>query len=822
MFKRSVLLIFFVFISWGFSSVLASQNVAEDWYKDKEVVGFKFKGLHAVSPSDLLSVFGKYKGKPFTDDLYLEMLQSLYDLDYFVDIKPEAVPADPSYAYVRLEFTFVENPFVKSIKFVGNTNMRGNKLLEKCRLKKNSIYNEDILSSDVLALKEYYLEKGYTRATVNVNTEKNEPDNSVSIEYVIYEGMQTVVSHIQFEGNTKISEKVLKKVLATKEIGIIRKGEFKEEALEQDKELVKFFYGEKGYINAHVENIRTEVDPESDEVKQKLILTYIIYEGEQYTYAGISFEGNRIFSKEVLEDKVKLSAGDVFNLKKLEAGYSAIADMYFENGYSSTQIEKKDIVDEGARSVRYEVKIKESKRSHVENIILRGNKKTKDHVILRELLFTNGDVFSKRRFFNSLRNIYNLRYFSSIVPDVKPGSEDGLLDVILNMEETSTANIQFGITFSGVADANTFPMSVFVQWEERNLAGTGSELSANVTAGPDKQSATLGYTENWFLGVPLGVGFELSATYKSEHSFQDVLPPYDVPDPHQSIKDYKADPSLAEAYKMKYDRAEFGFGISGSYRWYPLFATLTWRNGVNFNLVKNFYDTSLYRPFDEAIRHQREKWRFSNVLWTRFSLDNRDFVYDPSRGWFLSQQVSFYGIFPKIESEYFFRAETKGELYFTLLDYPVAENWHLKFVLAFYSGFSFQLPTASKKISRLNKLTVDGMFNGRGWYSAGVNGQGDVMQANWVEFRMPLAQGIISFDFFFEAIATKQDIRSLKTLKINDYFFSFGPGIRFTLPQFPLRLMFANTFRSNNGKPYWSNGKGPDWKFVLSFNIPNL
>ena len=69
MFKRSVLLIFFVFISWGFSSVLASQNVAEDWYKDKEVVGFKFKGLHAVSPSDLLSVFGKYKGKPFTDDL---------------------------------------------------------------------------------------------------------------------------------------------------------------------------------------------------------------------------------------------------------------------------------------------------------------------------------------------------------------------------------------------------------------------------------------------------------------------------------------------------------------------------------------------------------------------------------------------------------------------------------------------------------------------------------------------------------------------------------------------------------------------------------
>ena len=96
------------------------------------------------------------------------------------------------------------------------------------------------------------------------------------------------------------------------------------------------------------------------------------------------------------------------------------------------------------------------------------------------------------------------------------------------------------------------------------------------------------------------------------------------------------------------------------------------------------------------------------------------------------------------------------------------------------------------------------------------------MQSNWIEFRMPLAQGIISFDFFFDAIATKSDLKALKSLSINDYYFSFGPGIRFTLPQFPLRLMFANTFRSNNGKPYWGNGKGADWKFVLSFNIPNL
>ena len=818
MLKKNIILIFLMSM---LCSLMFAQ-VQEDWYKDKEIVSFKFKGLRAVQASDLSGIFSKYKGKKFSDEIYLEMLQHLYDLDYFVDIQPQAVPADPTYSYIRLEFHFVEKPFVKKIKFTGNVAVRAGTLLEKCALKKDTIYNEDKMHSDTLAIRAFYLEKGYSSVSVNTNIEEDKEDNSVSVEYIINEGMQTVVSKIFFEGNEKIADKVLKKVLATKEAGIIRNGAFQESVIENDKELIRFYYGEKGYINGHIENVRQEIDPESDDVKKRIILTYIIYEGEQFTYEGVDFKGNRIFKTDELESKIKLEKGDVFNLKRLEMGYNAIADLYFENGYSATQISKKDIVDETSRTIKYEIEIKESKRSHVENVILRGNTKTKDYVIMRELLFASGDVFSKKRFFNSLRNIYNLRYFSSIVPDVKQGSEEGLLDVILNVEETSTANIQFGITFSGVSDANTFPMSIFLQWEERNLVGRGSELSANVTAGPDKQSATLGYTENWFLGIPLAVGFELSATHKTEFSFQDILPPFGVPDPYPSLEDYKADISLAEAYKMKYDRAEFGFGINTSYRWYPLFATLTLRGGINFNLVKNFYDDALYRPFDEAIRHQREKWRFSNNLWTRFSVDNRDFVYDPSKGWFLSQQFSFFGIFPKIESEYFFRSETKAELYFTLLDYAVAESWHLKFVLAFYSGFSFQVPTTGNSISRLNKLTIDGMFNGRGWYNAGGAGQGDVMQSNWVEFRMPLAQGIISFDFFFDAIATKPDLKSLKSLSINDYFFSFGPGVRFTLPQFPLRLMFANTFRSNNGKPYWGNGKGADWKFVLSFNIPNL
>jgi len=93
---------------------------------------------------------------------------------------------------------------------------------------------------------------------------------------------------------------------------------------------------------------------------------------------------------------------------------------------------------------------------------------------------------------------------------------------------------------------------------------------------------------------------------------------------------------------------------------------------------------------------------------------------------------------------------------------------------------------------------------------------------HWLEIRMPIAPGIVSADFFFDAVAIKPELDDLPDLTMDDYYFSFGPGIRFTIPQFPLHLLFANTFRVLDGNVEWSDGSGPNWKFVLSFNIANL
>ncbi|EFW37528.1 outer membrane protein assembly complex, YaeT protein [Treponema phagedenis F0421] len=821
-----------VILCFLFGMTVLFAEVADNWYVQKPIRGIHFEGLEHVSKAELDEIFSSYRGKKWSDDVYWEILQKLYALDYFSEIVPKAIPADPDYESVLLQFSVKEQPAIIGIKFTGNNRLRSGDLLSKILLKKGDIYNEIKLKTDEESLRKYYLEKGY--AAVQLSSKVDKTADGIIIHFTITEGKQTVVSEIHFEGNTVATEKTLKKTLASQEVRFLTAGIFKESNLEIDKTAIHNYYAERGYIDAHVENIIQKIDDKTNPQKNLVSLTYVIMEGQQYLFGGVTISGNRLFSTKELESKISLKKGAVLDMTLFESGFQAIADTYFENGYTSNHITKEEHRDPSTKEVSFTITIIERARSHIENIFIRGNKKTKDSVILREMLLEPGDVFSKSKFTDSLRNLFNLRYFSSIVPDIQPGSEQDLIDIVLNLEEQSTANIQFGITFSGASTANSFPLSLFVQWEERNFLGRGSSISVNGSVATDTQSLKANYTENWFLGTPLTVGFDFGITHKYLYSNQDVLYPMFTdkdakaskglvpPDPFSTWEEYEANPTLAEAYKMKYNRLELDFGMHTGYSWFPRYAMITLRGGINFSLVKNFYNADLYRPSDFAVRNQQRRWSLSNVFWTGVSFDNRDFAYDPSKGWFLSEKISFFGLLPKIEDEYFFRSETKGELYFTLLNYPVSPVWNLKFVLAFYSSFSFQLPYPKQAIGENSKLLVDGIFAGFGWTSLGMAGTGDVLIQHRAEFRWPLAHGILSFDFFFDAAAVKQDLKSLKKLTINDYYFSFGPCLRFTLPQFPLRLMFANTFRSNNWKPYWGNGKGADWKFVLSFNTPNL
>lgn len=802
-----------VFAQDAESGTSSESTVLEDgWYYNKIIKSVVFKGLKNVDSKDVDGLVSSFYGKKFTDELYEELYSRIDNLDYFDEINPEVTSADAKLKTIIITINVVERPAVYRIFVKGNSQIRTTEIKDAASVKEKEIFISSKLPADERAIRKLYLEKGFTNARISSETKTT--DKGVEITFNIDEGRSTVVSNIKFIGNKVVSSKTLKKKISLKEVGIISKGAFQESMLESDRQAIMAYYANNGYIDAQVVDITKDVAVNEKKKRDELTITFAIQEGAQYTFEGVSFVGNRIFSDEELGSLVKLQKGAVFNQTKYSEGVMAVADHYYENGYTSNRFQQIPEKNEEAKTIAYQFMIVENVRSHVENITLKGNTKTKDAVILRELPIESGDIFSKAKVTTGLRNLYNLQYFSAVVPDIVPGSEENLVDLIISVEEQSTTSIEFGVTFSGVSDPDDLPFALFVKWQDSNVKGSGNSISASSSIATDTQSVGLSWGTGWLFGKPISASISTEFAHSSLNALRNKIQ-YDG-----TIDD--------DSYYMDYEQLKWTSGFSLGRRWTPDFAILSFASGISFSLKNNMYDTDLWTPVDSSISDYANKWGWQNSIWSSFSIDDRDVNYDPSAGWFASQRLTWYGITPW-EDEYFLRTDTKLEKYFTLLKWQATESWLFKVVLMGYSGLSLQVPAVNSQVGDSSRLYIDGMFNGRGWTSIYNTNRGRALWSNILELRIPLVPGVLALDLFADAAAIKDSPYEMFTeLKKEDFFFSFGPGIRFTIPQFPLRLLFANTgkFGSSDSSDNYGVGDGKwhwdkNWKFVLSFNITN-
>jgi outer membrane protein insertion porin family len=225
------------------------------------------------------------------------------------------------------------------------------------------------------------------------------------------------------------------------------------------------------------------------------------------------------------------------------------------------------------------------------------------------------------------------------------------------------------------------------------------------------------------------------------------------------------------------------------------------------------------RPFDPILRKSNKGVIPAISFWTSLSLDQRDIYYDPSKGYYGIQRFGYYGFFD-IEREHYMKTDTKAEIFFTLFNLPVTDTYSFKGVFGLHSGLSFIWPQFGREnaeIENTNKLSVDGMFIGRGWSSARISSRGLGLWENWAELRFPVVPGILAVDFFFDAAVSGVSTKGIKlkpedffkrsfTEMLNGTYFSFGGGPRISIPQFPFRFLFAKRFRIVDGEFQWERG----------------
>lgn len=802
-FSRFLLLVV-VLLSFGLP-LAAQDSTTEDpnWFWGKTISEISFEGLKNVKKSELTGITSSFVGKQFTEDVYNDLVDRLYGLDMFDDITPYAKHDPKTADRILLVFKVKERPVIKSINFEGNKKIRNGELREAVTVKTDDIYLESKVLLDDRALRDVYLKKGYIDAKVTHKTE--ETDQGIKLTFVVDEGANTVITSIRFSGNTVVSERTLKSKISLKEVGFMKDGAFQKSSLEADKQTVVTYYLDRGYADAKVVDVMQETKLNEEKDRNELTLTFVIQEGPQYTYTGTTIKGNEIFKADKLLSYIKLKEGSVYNQTKYQEGLQNITGLYAENGYMTNQYTPEVTKDAERKTISFTLTIVERARSHIENIIIKGNTKTKDYVIRRELPIEPGDVFSRDKVMTGLRNLYNLQYFSSVVPEPVAGSESDLVDLVITVEEQSTTSLEFGMTFSGVSDPDEFPVSLFAKWQNSNLWGEGKTVSASTTISSTDQSVSGSYGQNWLFGLPLGLSESLSVSHSNESALRNAW----LPD--GTLDD--------DSYYMQYEDYSVTLSSSVGRRWTPNFAILSWGGGLATTLSNNIYDEALYTPVDSSINQAANRFGLNNSIWTSFSIDNRDINYDPSKGWFSSERVAWYGLLPGIEKEFFLRTDTKLEGYVTLFNIPFGDKWSLKGVLAAYTGFSAIFPVPGSLLGDSNKVYIDGMFNARGWTDIYDSTRGKAMLSNRLEFRVPLVQNVIGVDAFLDAAAVKSEVSSMfNDLSLSDFYYSTGPGIRFLLPQFPLHLLFANTFRYSESKGfYWVDS----WQFVLSFNITN-
>ena len=802
--RRFLSILFSVFFVFG----AFAQSEDSDWFWGHTISKVEFEGLHTIKKSELTGVAGTFVGQPFTEELYAEILDRLYALDYFEDIEPYA-NHDKDPEKILLVFKVTEYPSISKIEFTGNQKIRNGELRELVKTKPNDIFNENRLLVDERLIRDHYIEKGYTDSIVTHKVENS--GSSLVVTFEIQEGKNTVISEIHMSGNSIVSERVLKGKISLKEAGFLKDGAFKSSALEQDKKKIISYYNERGYIDANILDVKIESTDNEEKQRVDLVITFIIQEGAQYTYAGLTITGNQIFSTERLAACMKLKQGAIFNSIKFEEGISGITGLYYDSGYMSNGFYPVPDKDTDRKEISYNLVIEERARSHVENVLVNGNLKTKDYVITREIPIEAGDVFTRDKVISGMRNLYNLQYFSNIIPDVTQGTEQNLVDLVFNVEETSTISMNFGMAFSGVSEPGDIPVSLYLTVANTNLFGEGKSISTTINAAKKAQSLDFSYSQNWIGNLPITFSESLSFSHSESYSSVMLYQPNGIFDQYN--------------YYTEYENFSATLGTGLGRRWFPKFAILSLTGGLSNTLTKYKLDEQSYVTSDSGISMFANRVGLMNSLWTSFSMDNRDINYDPSKGWFASQKFTFYGLVPVLEKEFFLSSETKLEGYLTLFDFHLNEVNSLKGILALYTGLTMMFPLRNSVISDSNKPYIDGMFTGRGWAELyrSSDAKGKILWNTQLEFRVPLVPGVVGIDFFHDAVAVKPEVNQLfNNLSLNDFYFSMGPGIRFLMQQFPLHLLFTWRYQVQDGKVMWGgkNGYNP-YLFILSFNIVN-
>ena len=497
--------------------------------KEYEVGGINVVGAQYTDKIAITSVSGLKIGSKikFPGPDVPKAIKSLYKLRLFenVEVIKEKTIGDVIFFEIRLK----ERPHITTYSYKGAKKGQHDDLnaIVNRFIPKGSIITESNLANVKTGINKYYREKGYLDVKTSIVASKDEKRvNGEKLVITVDKNPRVKIQNISFEGNVSATNRKLRKQMdkTHRKWKIFSSSKLVAEDYEDDKKKITKYYTNIGYRDAKITSDSIWREKDGDlQIKMK------IDEGRRYYFRNIAWKGNSIYDGKVLTQVLGIQKGDIYNQELLEQRLRFsqdgrdISSLYMDNGYLFFNVEPTEVSIEGD-SIDLEMRMYEGPQATVDKVVIKGNDRTNEHVIRRELRTLPGAKFNRSQIIRSQREIINLGYFNQealgINTPVNP--QRGTVDVEYKVEEKPSDQLELSAGWGGFGVVGTLGIA-FNNFSIRNIfkkeawsplpQGDGQRLSLRAQSnGKFFQSYTASFTEPW-LGGKKPTSFTVSGAY---------------------------------------------------------------------------------------------------------------------------------------------------------------------------------------------------------------------------------------------------------------------------------------------------------------------
>ncbi|MFL2531725.1 MAG: outer membrane protein assembly factor BamA [Porticoccaceae bacterium] len=603
-----------IFLGLCLSLLCHASYATSNFFKVSDI---RIEGLQRVSAGTVFSALPISVGDSVDQLSIRDASRSVFSTGFFTDI---AIAQENEVLVVML----TERPAISEINLEGNKAIQSEQLLEALSdngLSEGQIFRQSILDGMAQELQRQYVSQGRYGAVVISNVEEL-PRNRVAINIEIDEGTVAKIRHINIIGNNSFSEKELREGFEQNETGfwswLSSNDKYSREKLTGDIEALETWYLDRGYLAFEIKNTQVSVSPD----KESVYITITIDEGETFTISDVELSGELKLSESVIRSMILMRKGMRFSQALMTTSSELITRRLGNEGYTFAKVEGYPELNKEDNTAKVTFILMPGMRAYVRRIEFRGNTKTQDDVLRREMRQMEGSSASNALIDLSKVRLERLGYFKGVEVETIPvAGVNDQIDVVYTLEEQPSGSVGASIGY-----AQGYGMVIGANLSENNFLGTGKKVTVAINRSTYRDSLNLSFTEPYFTVDGVSVGYSIFAR-ETDYDQINV----------SSFSTNSKGANVNWGYPLsETDRIGFGFGYE------------------SLDIQSGYYSSGVIRDFIDDNGSEFGVFNV-NLSWSRSTLNRGMFA---TRG--TSQRVGLNLALPGSDMEYY-KATYKGQ-----------------------------------------------------------------------------------------------------------------------------------------------------------------